>query len=36
MDGVTLQIMSNALRAVAQEMEAALVRAAYSPNIRAP
>ncbi len=33
MDGVTLQIMSNALRAVAQEMEAALVRAAYSPNI---
>lgn len=33
MDGVTLQVMSNALRAVAQEMEAALVRAAYSPNI---
>ena len=33
MDGVTLQIMSNALRAVAEEMEAALVRAAYSPNI---
>jgi N-methylhydantoinase B len=33
MDGITLQIMSNALRAVAQEMEAALVRSAYSPNI---
>lgn len=33
MDGVTLQIMANALRAVAEEMEAALVRSAYSPNI---
>ena len=34
MDGVLLQIMSNALRAVAEEMEAALVRSSYSPNIK--
>jgi N-methylhydantoinase B len=34
MDPVTLQVMSNALRAVAEEMEAALVRAAFSPNIK--
>ena len=33
MDAVSLQVMSNALRAVAEEMEAALIRAAYSPNI---
>lgn len=33
MDPVTLQVMSNALRAVAEEMEAALVRSAHSPNI---
>jgi N-methylhydantoinase B len=33
MDPVTLQVMGNALRGVAEEMEAALVRAAYSPNI---
>ena len=33
MDAVTLQVMGNALRAVVEEMEAALVRAAYSPNI---
>lgn len=33
-DAVSLQIMSNALRAVAEEMEAALVRASYSPNIK--
>ncbi|MEW6583353.1 MAG: hydantoinase B/oxoprolinase family protein, partial [Actinomycetota bacterium] len=33
MDPVTLQVMGNALRAVAEEMEAALIRAAYSPNI---
>ena len=34
MDPVTLQVMANALRAVAEEMEAALVRSAYSPNIK--
>ena len=33
MDGVMLRLMGNALRAVAEEMEAALVRSAYSPNI---
>lgn len=33
MDPITLQVMSNALRTVAEEMEAALIRAAYSPNI---
>jgi N-methylhydantoinase B len=33
MDPVTLEVMGNALRAIAEEMEAALVRAAYSPNI---
>ena len=33
MDPVTLQVMANALRAVAEEMEAALVRSAFSPNI---
>jgi N-methylhydantoinase B len=33
MDAVSLQVMSNALRAVAEEMEAALIRSAYSPNI---
>lgn len=33
MDGVTLEVLGNSLRAVAEEMEAALVRAAYSPNI---
>lgn len=32
-DPVSLQVMANALRGVAEEMEAALVRAAYSPNI---
>ena len=30
---MTLQVMANALRTVAEEMEAALVRSAYSPNI---
>lgn len=34
LDPVTLQVMANALRAVAQEMEAALVRSAFSPNIK--
>jgi N-methylhydantoinase B len=34
MDPVTLQVMANALRAVAEEMEAALIRSAYSPNIK--
>jgi N-methylhydantoinase B len=34
MDPVTLQVMRNALRAVAEEMEAALVRSAFSPNIK--
>ena len=33
MDPVTLRVMANALRAVAEEMEAAMVRAAHSPNI---
>jgi N-methylhydantoinase B len=33
-DPVTLQVMANALRAVAEEMEAALVRSAFSPNIK--
>lgn len=33
MDAITLQVMASALRTVAEEMEAALVRAAYSPNI---
>ncbi len=34
MDPVTLQVMANALRAVTEEMEAAMVRSAYSPNIK--
>jgi N-methylhydantoinase B len=34
MDPVTLQVMANALRAVAEEMEVALVRSAFSPNIK--
>jgi N-methylhydantoinase B len=34
MDPVTLQVMANALRAVAEEMEAAMIRSAYSPNIK--
>jgi len=34
LDPVTLQVMGNALRAVAEEMEAALIRSAYSPNIK--
>lgn len=33
MDAVTLQVMGSAMRAIAEEMEAALVRSAYSPNI---
>jgi N-methylhydantoinase B len=33
MDPITLQVMSSAMRAVAEEMEAALVRSAFSPNI---
>lgn len=33
MDPVTLRVMANALRAIAEEMEAAMVRAAHSPNI---
>jgi N-methylhydantoinase B len=33
MDGITLQVMGNALRAIAEEMEAVLIRSAYSPNI---
>lgn len=33
MDAVTLQILGNAFQAIAEEMEAALVRAADSPNI---
>lgn len=32
-DAITLQVMASALRTVAEEMEAALVRSAYSPNI---
>jgi len=35
MDAITLQVMASALRTVAEELEAALVRAAYSPNITA-
>ena len=31
---MTLQVMANALRTVAEEMEAALVRSAFSPNIK--
>ncbi len=34
MDPVTLQVMSAALRGVAEEMAAALIRTAYSPNIK--
>lgn len=34
LDPVALQVMSNALRGVAEEMEAALVRSAFSPNIK--
>ena len=34
MDPVTLQVMANALRAVAEEMEAAVVRTAFSLNIK--
>jgi N-methylhydantoinase B len=34
MDPVTLQVMANALRTVAEEMEAALVRSAFSPSIK--
>jgi len=34
LDPITLQVMANALRAVAEEMEAALVRSAFSPNIK--
>ncbi|MDX6646960.1 MAG: N-methylhydantoinase [Miltoncostaeaceae bacterium] len=34
MDPITLQVMASALRAVAEEMEAAMVRSAYSPNIK--
>lgn len=33
MDPVTLQVMASAMRAVAEEMEASLVRSAFSPNI---
>lgn len=33
MDPVTLQVMANAWRAVAEEMEASLVASAHSPNI---
>ncbi len=33
MDPVTLQVMANVFRGVAEDMEAALVRSAYSPNI---
>jgi len=33
LDPVTLQVLGNAFRAVAEEMEAALVRSAHSPNI---
>ena len=32
-DAVTLGVMSNALRAIADDMEAAMVRSAHSPNI---
>ena len=34
MDPVTLQVMASALRGIAEEMDAALVRSAYSPNIK--
>jgi N-methylhydantoinase B len=34
LDPVTLQVMANVLRAVAEEMFAALVRSAFSPNIK--
>ena len=34
LDPVSLQVMANALRAVAEEMEAALIRSAFSPNIK--
>ena len=34
LDPITLQVMANALRAVAEEMEAALVRTAHRPNIK--
>lgn len=33
MDGIALEVMGNALRATADEMEAVLIRSAYSPNI---
>jgi len=33
-DPVTLQVMASALRAVSEEMDAVLVRSAYSPNIK--
>jgi N-methylhydantoinase B len=33
MDGIALEVMGNALRAIAEEMEAVLIRSAYSPNI---
>ncbi len=33
MDAVSLQVMANALRGVAEEMEASLIRSAFSPNI---
>jgi N-methylhydantoinase B len=33
MDAITLQVMASGIRAIAEEMEAALVRSAYSPNI---
>src|SRR5450631_4041900 len=33
MDPITLQVMASAMRTVAEEMEAALVRSAFSPNI---
>lgn len=34
MDAVSLQVMTSALRGVAEEMQAALVRTAFSPNIK--
>lgn len=34
LDPITLQVMANALRAVAEEMEAAMIRSAFSPNIK--
>ena len=33
MDPITLQVMASAMRSIADEMEAALVRSAFSPNI---